>query len=339
VRGQTSTVLLALIGLAIAIATALLAVSVGTVSVSPADTLKVLADHLLPWDVETSASADAIVWNIRAPRVLVALLVGAVLGLAGTVLQGAFRNPIADAQLLGLSATGSVGALIGFWVGYASFGPAFAVLAGAVAGAIGAFSIRWLASNASGDPGRFVLVGIGFGLSVGAIVATASIAIHDPRVPDVSFWFFGGLSAATWPVVGWLFVISALCVAVILPFSRRLDILSLGHSSARHVGVNVAMVLLVTTTAVGAATGASVGAAGVIAFVGLVGGRVSAGLVGPHHKNTMVVSLFAGAVFVMAADVIGRLGGRGFEVPVGLITTIAGGAYLTWLIARNKVAA
>jgi len=337
VKLRRSTASIVLVGLLCAIVAVIASVSVGSVSVSIADSLRVLAVHLLPIDLDVPPLPDAIVWNIRMPRAIVALLSGSVLGVTGTVLQGSLKNPIADAQLVGLSSTAAVGALLGFWLGYASGGPTIAVVAGAVAGVVGALGVRWLAARIGGEPSRFILVGIGAGLGLGALVATASIAIHDPRIPDVTFWFFGGLGAATWGVAGVLAIATALTLGGIMPLARRLDVLSLGHEPARHVGVNVATTLAVVLALVGLGTGASVGAAGVIGFVGLVGGRVAARMVGPHHKLAIPASAFIGAVFVVGADVAGRVGARGFDVPVGLTTTVVGGAYLVWLIARNKV--
>lgn len=334
VRSTTSIVVVGLSSVALAV---IVSVSVGSVSVAVPDTLKVLAHHLLPLDLDVSPQVDAIIWNIRMPRVLVALLAGMILGLAGTVLQGSLKNPIADAQLVGLSSTAAVGALLGFWLGYASAGPTVAVGAGAIAGMTGALGVRWLSRQVGGDPSRFILVGIGFGLGLGALVAAASIAIHDPRIPDVTFWFFGGLGAATWPVVGALAIAAVVAIGGIMPFARRLDVLSLGHESARHVGVDVSSTLFMVLALVGLGVGATVGAGGVIGFVGLITGRIAPRVVGPHHRGTLPAAAFLGGLLTVIADVVGRVGGRGFEVPIGLITTTFGGAYLVWIIARNRI--
>ena len=210
------------------------------------------------------------------------------------------------------------------------------MIAGAGAGLVGAWIVQRLASKVGGEPTRFALVGIGAGLSLSALVAAASIAIHDPRVPGVAFWFFGGLGAATWPVAGVLAVAVAVSVGGVVPFSGRLDVLSLGHQPAKHVGVNVKRVLLgVGMTLIGLGVGASVGAAGVVGFVGLLGGRFALGLVGPHHRVAIPAAAFTGALFMTGADVIGRVGGRGFEVPVGLTTTVLGGG-ISRLAHRTK---
>ena len=327
-----------LVGVVLAIALVLAGAVVGSADVSAPDAVSVLGSHLFGFDVDVPPGADAIVWNIRMPRTLIAMLAGAVLGVAGVVLQGSLRNPLADGQLVGLSAVASIGALIGYGIGYTSVGVPAGVIGGAMSGLVGAWLVWLLAERTGGEPSRFIFVGIGAGLGIGSLVAAASIAIHDPRIPDVSFWFFGGLGAATWTTTLVLAGISAVCIGALMPFARRLDVLSLGHESARHVGVPVAAVLSAVLGLVGVGVGATVGAVGVIGFVGLVGGRVAIAIVGSHHRVALPAAAFTGAAFVAIADLIGRVGGRGFEVPVGLITTVLGGAYLVWLIAAKKVA-
>lgn len=324
------------VGVLVAVSVAF--VCVGTVWISPGEVFRVAADHVGISDSATSSQIDAIVWNIRMPRLVVAAAAGLALGIAGSVLQGTFRNPIADPQLIGLSSFAAIGALLGFWFGYAAVGPEVAIVTGAVAGIAGAIAVRWVATRSGPDVTRFILVGIGMGLAVGAIVATASIAIHDPRVPDVTFWFFGGLGTATWTIAMWVVVAAAIAALGVAPFARQLDILSLGNDPARHIGVNVASVVMAATVAVGLGVGASVGAIGVVGFVGLVAGRAASGWVGPQHRHMIPVAGVVGATFVVFADLVGRVAGRGFEVPVGLITTVLGGVFLVSLIMRNKVA-
>ena len=326
------------VGAGILVVVGLLAVTVGAVTVSPADTLRVLASHLLPGDIETSTVADPIIWNIRLPRVIAAMAAGAALGFAGALLQGVFRNPVADPQLVGLSSIASIGVLVGLWIGWSAFGPVAGVVGGALVGAIGSVVILLLARSTTGDPSRFILVGIGFGLAVSALVATASIAIHDPRIPDLPFWFVGSLSASTWGTALWASVFTLTGLFAVLPIARSVDVLSLGEASARHLGVDVARVMAIALVASGVAVGGAVGAAGVVAFVGLIAGHTARSIVGHHHRTALIAATFGGAVCLVAADALGRwIGGR-FEVPVGLITAIVGGPYLIWLVTRRRIA-
>jgi iron complex transport system permease protein len=329
---------IALIGALAGVGVAVVAVSVGTIAISPIDTLRVLADRILPGDIETSVIADPIIWNIRLPRVVAALGAGAALGLGGAVLQGLFRNPVADPYLVGLSSVSSIGVLIGLWAGWAAYGPVAGVLFGAIAGAAGSGIILLLARNSEGDPSRFILVGIGFGLSVSALVAAAAIAIHDPRIPELSFWFVGSLAASTWGTALWVNLFALVALLVVLPLADRIDVMSLGAASARHLGVDVNRVAAVALAAIGLGVGASVGAAGVVAFVGLIAGHAARSLVGQHHRRALVAAAFAGAIVLVLADAVGRLIGGRFEVPVGLITAAVGGPYLVWLVTRRKVA-
>jgi iron complex transport system permease protein len=324
------------IGLLMTVLVAFIALSVGTVTISPGDSIRVVADRLLFLDMEPSAIADPIVWNIRLPRVLAAAGAGAALALSGTLLQGLFRNNVADPQLVGLSAIGSIGVLTGLFIGWTAWGPVGGVIGGAAAGALGAGAIRALNRHSEGDASRFILTGIGFGVSVSAVVAAASIAIHDPRIPDVSFWFVGSLAASTWGTALWMLAIAAIGFSAVYPMRRHLDVMSLGLISAQHVGVNVARVMAISLAAAGLITGAAVGAAGVVAFVGLTAGHAARAIVGNHHRRTLLASAFIGATFLVAADMIGRLIGGRFEVPVGLVTAIVGGPYLVWLITSGR---
>ncbi|MGI9585351.1 MAG: FecCD family ABC transporter permease [Acidimicrobiia bacterium] len=325
------------LGLVLTVLVAFVALSVGTVPISPVETLRILAERALGASLETSPVADPIVWNIRLPRILAAAGAGAALGLSGTLLQGLFRNKAADPQLVGLSAIGSVGVLVGLLAGWALWGPVAGVIGGAIVGVAGAGIIRALNRHSAGDPSRFILTGIGFGVSVGAIVAAASIAIHDPRIPDVSFWFFGGLAASTWGTAMWTIVIALVGFAVVYPMRHDLDVLSLGSSSAQHVGLNVGFVTALSLAIAGLITGAAVGAAGVVAFVGLTAAQLARVVAGNHHRNTLIASAFVGASFLIAADMVGRLVGGRFEVPVGLVTAVVGGPFLVWLITTGRV--
>jgi ABC-type Fe3+-siderophore transport system permease subunit len=327
--------LLGLIGIAAIAAVSVIAVSVGSVSIPPVETMRVLLDHLLPVDLSTSDIADSIIWNIRLPRVIAALGAGAALGLAGVTVQGLFRNRAADPQLIGMSAIGSIGVLIGLWAGWTLFGPIAGVVGGAISGAAGALAIRWLSRVTEGDPSRFVLTGVGFGVAISSLVAAAAVAIHDPRIPDTAFWFVGGLGGATWGTAGWVTTIGLLSLLVVLPFGERLDIFSLGMASASHLGVNVVRVMVITLVAVGAGVGAAVGAAGVVAFVGLLSGHLARQVVGDHHRRALATAFVIGGMILVMADAAGRLIGGRFEVPVGLVTALVGGPYLVWLITRR----
>lgn len=331
---STSTVIT--IGVIGTVAVVAAALAVGATGISPLDTARVIVDRLLPIELATPDVADAIIWNIRLPRVLSALGAGAALGIGGVVLQGLFRNPVADPQLVGLSAIASIGVLIGAWIGWTALGPIAAVVGGAIAGAAGAGVVRVLARNSEGDGSRFILAGIGFGVAIAGVVAAGAVALNDPRIPDVPFWFVGGLGGSTWGTAGWVLGIAVVATAIVMPFGDRIDIMSLGTASASHLGVDVARVTAVGLAAIGLGVGAAVGAAGVVAFVGLLAGSRARAIVGAHHRVAIVAAFFLGAWFLIGADALGRLVGGRFEIPVGLVTAALGGPYLVWMIATRR---
>lgn len=333
-----SPLVIALVGLAAAIPAIVLAAGVGSVWVSPTETLSVLVDHLLPIDVGTSSIADPIVWNIRMPRVMTALGVGSALGMAGVALHGLYRNPVADPHLVGLSAISMPGVLVGVLIGWEFAGPVAAVIGGAIVGCVGSAIVRAVASATAGESSRFILAGIGLGLAVSSVIAGAAVALNDPRVPDLPFWFVGSLAASTWATALWTGVVAVIALAVVLPLARSIDIMSLGGPAAAHLGVDVPRLGLVVMGAVGAAVGGAVGAAGAVAFVGLVAGYVARVVVGHHHRQGLVAGFFSGAVLVVLADGLSRLVGGRFEIPVGLVTAAVGGPFLLWMILSRRTA-
>lgn len=338
IGADRSPVAIAVVGAAFTAMLVVVAVGVGNVWISPADTLRVLADHLLPIDIETSAIADPIVWNIRMPRAMTAVGVGAALGLGGVVLQGLYRNPVADPLLVGLTAVASIGVLGGVVIGWDAFGPVAAVIGGAIAGAIGAAAIRRVALVTEGEASRFILAGIGLGLALSAVLAGIAVALNDPRVPDLPFWFVGSLAAATWGTALWVTVTAIVAVAIVLPLAGRIDIMSLGAPAAAHLGVDVPRLGFIAMAAIGLGVGGAAGAAGAVAFVGLIAGFGARRLVGEHHHRSLVAGFFLGAMLLVVSDAIGRIVGGRFEIPIGLVTAAIGGPFLMWMIITRRTA-
>lgn len=335
---ERSPLTIAALGAAGMAVLAVVAVGVGNVWISPLDTLRVLFDHLFPIEVETTAVADPIVWNIRLPRVITAAAVGAALGMAGVVLQGLYRNPVADPLLVGLTAIASIGVLAGALVAWDALGPVGGVVGGALAGSIGSTVVRRVATATDGDGARFILAGVGLGLAISAVVAGAAVAINDPRVPDLPFWFVGGLGAATWGTALWTAIAVLGAAAVVLPMASRLDIMSLGAPAAAHLGIDVPRLGVASTAAIGLAVGAAAGAAGAVAFVGLIAGHLARAAVGDHHRRSLVAGVFLGAMFVVASDAAGRVIGGRFEIPIGLVTAAIGGPFLVWMLLARRAA-
>ena len=324
-------------GVVVLLAAMVVAVALGTVAVPLDETVTVLLRHLgISVGEEPSLQADAIIWAIRMPRVLLAVVVGASLGAGGAALQGMYRNPLADPQLVGMSSAAALGALGGYAVLVSAIGSQAGVVGGVVGGLLAALLVRWLGASTVADPTRFILTGVALAASLGAVVGFVVLAWDDPRVPSIGFWFFGSLAGATWPVLRITAAAVLIGVAALLPWSRSLDLIALGHAEAGHLGLRVDRVMLAALAATGFAVGAGVGAAGTIGFVGLVVPHVMRRFVGPRHLPLLLGSALAGATGLVLADLVARTAAAPVEIPVGLVTALVGGPFLVWLVRRGR---
>lgn len=305
----------------------------GAVAVPRGEVLGVLTRKIgLDWFAEPSPQAEAVVWGIRMPRLLLAFTVGGVLALTGGVLQGLLRNNLADPHLLGIGPGAAIGAAIGSSAG----GIQGAIAGGVATGVFTAFAIRRLARRASIDPTKIILSGVALGAALSAWVGFFVFGADRATVPPIEFWLLGSLSGSTWRAFGTVVVFVTIASIVMLASSRILDVFRLGEADARHLGIDVDLVRTVILVAVGGAVGATVGAAGVVAFVGLLVPFVVIRFSGPLHRHLLVSVVAFGALFVAAADLVARLAIQPIEIPVGLVTAAVGGPVFLWLLTRTR---
>jgi iron complex transport system permease protein len=283
------------------------------------------------------STADAVLWSIRLPRVLLGVGVGAGLAVAGAALQGIFRNPLADPQLIGISSGAAAGSALGILL--------IEGVVGSLAGPVGAFAGGLAAAAAvyalARHRGRtevvtLVLAGIAVAAVGGALAGFLSVVADDPRLGSPLFYSLGGLGVATWRLVAVTLPLVAIGVLLLPREARRLDLVLLGEREAAHLGVEVEAVrrrvlLLVTLT-----VGATVAAAGVIGFVGLLVPHAVRLVTGPGHRVLLPASALGGATLVVAADTVARTVAIPLEVPVGLLTALAGGPLFLWLLRRTR---
>lgn len=280
---------------------------------------------------DPSAQAIAVVGAIRMPRLLLAAAIGATLAATGAVLQGVLRNDLADPHLLGIGPGAAVGAAIGA----SAAGVQGAIAGGVVTGVLTGFAVRRLAGRATLDPTRVILSGVALGAALSAWVGFIVFAADRARVPPVEFWLLGSLSGSTWRAFWTVVVYATLALGVMVGAARLLDVLALGETNARHLGIDVDLLRTVLLIASGAAVGATVGAGGIIVFVGLVVPWLMRRLTGPMHRPLLVGSMLGGALMVMSADLVARLALEPVELPVGLVTSAVGGPVFLWLLARR----
>lgn len=287
-----------------------------------------------PEESPISAIREVIIWQGRAPRVLVAAAVGAGLSLAGAVMQSVTRNPLADPYLLGLSSGASLGAVL-----VLVFGVALALPAAAFAGAMLALGLTLALAGTRGglSPGRTVLAGVAVAQGASALVSFAIFAtVRGDSYREILTWLLGSVAGATWGSVA----IAAGAVAVLGPMilgsARTLDSFAFGDVTAASLGVNVARSRWLLLTATALLTGAMVSVSGAIGFVGLVFPHVVRLLVGSSHRLVLPLAALGGAIFLTWADTLARTVFAPQELPVGIVTAAVGAPIFAWLLRRRR---
>lgn len=343
-------------GRAIAVAFVLLAVaflagvSIGPVSTSPAEVAGALLSHL-PWHPAISISPidSAIIWQIRLPRVVLGMLVGAMLSGSGAAYQGVFRNPLADPYLLGVAAGAGLGATAVIITGG---DPAMLPLA-AFAGAAGAVTLTYSLGAGSGrlgagggDPGSAMGSGTGSillaGIAVAAMLTAAQTYLqqsHTQSLQNIYSWILGGLSGATWDQVRLILPYTALAAIALLAHRRLLDVLAVGEGEAGTLGVNVARVRLTVVAAATLGAAAAVSVSGLIGFVGIIVPHLIRLVAGPSYRIILPVSMVAGAAFLVAADIAARTLQAPAEIPIGVITATLGGPFFLYVLRSRRTRA
>jgi iron complex transport system permease protein len=298
--------------------------------------IAVVAAASIALTLGAAESSAEIVMNIRAPRVVMAVLVGSGLALAGALMQGGLANPLADPALVGVSAGAALGAVTA-----ASLGIAFGTLPAGVAATIGAALAVLIVVAASLHDSRpevvtLLLAGVAVAAFAGAVLAVIVSLSPSAAVRSLTFWSSGSLALSTWSGVVSVapFVIAGAALAASV--ARPLDVLSLGDRGAATAGVDVRAVRYRALAAVVLLVGAGVGAVGVIAFVGLMIPHAVRAVIGPRHAPVLLLSALAGSLLVLAADTLARLVANPVEIPIGAITAVIGAPAFFVLLRRTR---
>ena len=330
----------ATIGLSALALSILLAVAVGAVSVPLPTVVGVLANKLVPGLVEATwtTGREAIVWDIRFPRALLAALVGAGLGLVGAALQAVTRNPLADPLLLGISSGEAFGAILallhtGLFLGLLTV-PLLAFV-GALVAAIMVVGVAQLAGATSAD--RLVLAGVAVSFIVMA-GANVLIFLGDPRATGtVVFWMLGGLGLAQWAHLIWP-------LAVLMPTglwlwlrAPEMNAMTVGDETAATLGIAPARFRLQVFVAGALITGVMVAFSGIIGFVGLMMPHIVRLVIGGNNARVLPFSALFGAIFLIWADIAARVVMAPEDMPIGVVTGLIGGVFFVALLARRQL--
>jgi iron complex transport system permease protein len=320
----------------------LIGLAVGPAGLSLSQVAAALAAGL-PWHphVAVSSLAKEIIWEIRIPRVLLGVLVGAMLAGGGAAYQGVFRNPLADPYLLGVAAGGGLGATIVVVSG----GSLTLLPLAAFAGAAGAVALTYVLGAGSGRRGESPTASSGTGSILLAGIAVAAMLTafqtylqqqHSQTLATVYSWILGGLSGATWAQI-WL-VLPYIAVAAIglLAHRRLLDVLRVGETEATSLGVDVARLRLIVVIAATLGVSAAVAVSGLIGFVGIIVPHAVRLTAGPSYRVLLPVSMIGGAAFLVLADVAARTVQAPSEVPIGVITAVAGAPFFLFVLRSRR---
>lgn len=282
---------------------------------------------------------DVIVWELRLPRALLAVVVGAGLALAGAGMQTLVRNPLADPYLLGISAGASVGATAVITTGVLAGLGTYAVSGGALLGALGSAVLVWLVATAQGGltPLRLVLSGVVLSSGLSAVASFLVFLSDDARAANsVMFWMLGSVGGATWEK---LWVPAALVAVVglgMLALHRWLDALAAGPETAASLGVDVVALRTILFVTQAVLVGVLVAVSGGIGFVGLVVPHAARLVVGARHRVVLPLAALGGGLFLLWVDVLGRLAVRPQEIPLGVVTGVIGAPLFLLLMGRGQ---
>lgn len=329
--------LVALLGCAV-----LLSIGLGAVRIPPARIVEVLMgsvkDPLIARD-------SLVLFNIRLPRTLLGLLVGAGLAVSGALIQGLFRNPLADPALVGVSAGAGLATAAVIVLGDLALarlglpGPLpYTVLPiGAFLGSLAAMVLLYLIATRSGrtSVAIMLLAGIALAAFSGALTGLLVFVSDDRQLRDLTFWSLGSLGGASWTKLSTVAPI-ILPLLLLMPFlARGLNGLMLGEAEAYHLGIPVQRIKAMAILLVALAVGASVASAGLIGFVGIVVPHLVRLWVGPDHRLLLPLAAMGGAMLLVAADIVARLIVAPAELPIGIVTAAIGAPFFLWLLLRR----
>ena len=317
------------------IAAALLGALIGAADLSPWGIVATLLDRipLVHLDTGLTPLDQNILLQIRLPRVVLALLVGGLLAIAGAGYQGVFRNPLVDAGMLGSSAGAGLAATIAivFLSGLGSSVVPVAAFLGSLAGV----AVSWFASSGRRDTATLLLAGVAVGMFLTA--AQAYLMQRESQdLQQVYAWMLGSMATASWTQVTEALPYATVSILILLVHSRRLDVLALGDDEARSLGLNAGRTRLIVIAAASLAAATAVAVSGLIGFVGIVVPHVARRLGGPSYAVVLPLSLLIGAGFLGLADTVARTALSPAELPIGVVTAVVGAPVFVLILRRSQ---
>ena len=314
---------------AVLLAVMLICICVGSVDVALSDTLTVIWNSV--WGLS--------IWSVRLPRVLCVAFTGAALSLSGAVMQGLLKNPLADGSTLGVSSGASLGAIIA--IAFGIIIPSLPFAGSTILAVLFAFAslviilVLSYKLDYSLSTGTIILLGVIFSMFVSSIVSLI-VTFASDKVKAIMFWTMGSLQGSTYADALLLLVTTIVFGGILMTLGNELNALAIGEDNARNVGVNVKRVKLIVMICVSVLIGVCVSVGGTIGFVGLVTPHMVRLIAGPKHRRLLPASVFAGAVFLMLADLVARVVLKPVELPIGVVTSLIGAVVFVIIFYRSK---
>ncbi|WP_162045946.1 FecCD family ABC transporter permease [Vibrio taketomensis] len=316
-------------------------ITVGPMNISFSDSLR----SLLPISSgDLPSHITMIVQQVRIPRTLLAIAVGGILALCGAVLQGLFRNPLADPGIIGVSSGASLGAAVAIVLfgGLAASYPLLMVLGtvpvfACIGGIIVTFVVYQLGTGSNGTSVTMMLLaGVAISALAGAALGLLNYFADDQALRDLSLWTMGSLAGAN---AHGLYLAFATLVVLFVSYLRdadKLNAMLLGEAEARHMGINVQAVKRRLIVLAAAGVGVTVALAGIIGFIGLIVPHLARMMIGPNYRSLLPVSMLLGALLLLVADMLARTIVAPLDMPVGIVTALIGTPFFLWLLIKQK---
>ncbi len=335
-RRVTAVVAVTLAGLAVAVVVGLV------VGPTPIGLWRIVGDlfsHVGIGHSTLTPLESTIIWQLRAPRMVLGLLAGAMLAVAGGTYQGVFRNPLADPYLLGVAAGAGLGATVAIVdIGSGTSTPTWTPLL-AFAGALGAVAVTWVVGGRGlrATPSTLILAGV----AVASLLTSAQTYLQQSSTDSITrvyVWLLGSLGTASWRSVLLVLPYVAVCTVVCVAAGRALDVMSVGEDESRSLGLPVRRVRLLVVAASSLGTAAIVSAVGLIGFVGIIVPHVVRLLVGTSYRRILPISVLAGAAFLVLADTVARTIVAPSELPLGVVTALVGAPVFVLILSVRRPA-
>lgn len=334
-RGRTGLFTVVLLGVLLVLC--LLSAGLGAYDIPLGDVLSSVRHRTGLGGAALERVPESVLWNVRLPRVVLALLVGASLGCAGALMQGVFGNPLAEPGVIGISAGAAVGAVASIALGLSFLGNWTVTVCAFVSGLLTVLLVYAMSrSGGRTEVVTLILTGIAVNAFAGALIGLSIFFADNAQITQITFWQLGSLAQATWPKVLAVLPCALLGLAVAPLYARKLDLLALGERPARHLGVDVERLRVVLVLVVALLTAAAVAVAGIITFVGLLVPHLLRMANGPGHRFLVPGSALGGALVLVAGDLAARTVAAPAELPLGVLTALFGSPFFFWLLRRTR---